>query len=118
MKRSEIILLALVCYLIPVLGPAYLLLRKRDSRLAQVHARQMLALAAALVALFAGWLIAAWVFTWIPTIGPLVAALLFALVVAGLIAGAVLWLIGLIQALQGKEVALPVIWNVSRRLLA
>lgn len=118
MKRSDTVLLALICYLIPVLGPLYLLVGKRDNRLAQVHGRQMLALALSLIALFGGWLVVAWVLAWIPTVGPLAGAMLFALVITGLIASVVLWVVGLVHALQGREVALPVIWNVSRRLFA
>ena len=118
MKRSETTLLSLICYLIPVLGPVYLLVQKRDSRFATVHAQQMLALALSLVALLAGWAVVGWVMAWIPTAGPLIAGMLFALVITGLIAGAVLWLTGLIHALRGREATLPVVWNVSQRLFA
>ena len=44
------------------------------------------------------------------------AAMLFAVVIAGLIGLAVLWVIGLVQALRGKEIDLPVVSNVSRRI--
>jgi uncharacterized membrane protein len=118
MKRSETALLSLVCYLIPVLGPLYLLVQKRDSRFARVHAQQMLALVVSLVVLLAGWVVVSWVVAWIPLAGPLVAAMLSALAITGLMMGAVLWLIGLLEALRGSETALPVIWNVSRRLFA
>ncbi|MBN1250050.1 MAG: DUF4870 domain-containing protein [Anaerolineae bacterium] len=118
MKRTNTTLLALVCYLIPILGPVYLLVQERDDRFARVHARQMLALDLLLIALFAAWVVSSWILGWIPTAGALLGAMLFAFVIVGLIAGVGLWVTGLIQALQGNEVALPIVSNVSRRLFA
>lgn len=116
MKRSQVVLLSLVCYLIPVLGPIYMLIQKDENGFAKVHGRQMLALVVTLAVLFGGWIIVGWAVSWIPTVGPLIAAMLFALVIGGFIGGILVWIVGFVRALQGQVVKLPLVWDVSRRM--
>ena len=116
MKRSQVVLWSLVCYLIPVLGPIYLLTQEDENGFAKVHGRQMLALVVALVGLFGGWVVVGWAVSWIPTVGPLIAAMLFTLVIGGCLGGIVVWVVGLVRALQGQVVKLPLVWDVSRRI--
>ena len=116
MKRSEMVPLALLCYLIPVVGPIVMLALARDSRVAKSHGKQVLAMDVSLVGMFVVWGVVAWVLAWLPTVGPMTAAMLFAVVIAGVLALAVLWVIGLVQALRGKEINLPVVSSVSRRI--
>jgi len=115
-KRTELVPLSLLCYLIPVVGPIVMLTLSRDSRVARSHGQQVLAMEVSLVGLFAVWGMVAWLLAWIPTIGPMTAAMLFAVVIAGIFGLAVLWAVGLVQALRGKEIHLPIVSNVSHRI--
>ena len=107
--------LAILAYVIPIAGPIYLMLARRENTYIQYHARQMLALTLALIGLPMAWAAVAWSISWVPIAGASVAAALFALVIVGLLFGVGLWIAGLVQAVQGRLKPLPVVWGMSER---
>ncbi len=70
--------LAVLAYVIPIAGPIYLMLARRENTYIQYHARQMLALTVALIGLPMVWAVVAWSIAWVPIAGACVAAALFA----------------------------------------
>ena len=111
--------LAILAYIVPVLGPIYLLFfTKRDNMFLAYHARQMLALALIVVAAPLGWVVVAYPISLIPIVGPLLSAALFALVILAWIFSAVVWIAGLVQAVGNRLKPLPLVWQLSERLFA
>lgn len=110
--------LAILAYVVPILGPLYLLAAKRDHIYIQYHARQMLALTLAVAILPLAWAIGAWLLSWIPIAGPAFAATLFALVILGGLFAIGIWIAGLVQVIYGQLKPLPIVWNLSRRWFA
>lgn len=97
---------ALLAYLLPLLGPAYILvLRKRDS-FSRYHAWQGLSLASALLLAPAAWALFSWLVVFLP-FGGLVAAYVFALVVAVYLAVAVAWVAGIVNVLRARRAPVP-----------
>jgi uncharacterized membrane protein len=107
--------LAILAYVIPIVGPIYLMLAQRENAYIQYHARQMLALALALLVLPMVWVAVAWPISWVPIAGVCVAAALFALVILGFLFGVGLWIAGLVQVVRGRLKPLPVVWGISER---
>ena len=107
--------LAVLAYVIPILGPIYLMLARRENAYIRYHARQMLALALAMIVLPMAWVVVAWPLSWVPIAGACVAAALFALVIVGFLFGVGVWIAGLVQVVQGRLKPLPVVWGLSER---
>jgi len=107
--------LAILAYVIPIVGPIYLMIARRENTYVQCHARQMLALALALIALPMAWVVIAWPISWVPIAGASVAAALFALVVVGFLFGVGIWIAGLLQVVRGSLKPLPLVWGLSER---
>lgn len=99
----------------PVLGWLYVYLARRNSPLAMFHLRQSIGLFLALLTVVAGWAVAAWLLAWVPYAYVLSIAL-FALVIAAAVCGVVAWLVGIIGALRGRVVFLPVSGRMAERL--
>ena len=106
---------AILAYILPIAGPLYLIVSKRDNAYVQYHARQMLALTIVAVMLPLVWGIVAWLLSWIPIVGPLLAAALFALVILGFIFAAGVWIVGVIQVIRGQLQPLPIVGELSER---
>jgi len=107
--------LAILAYVIPIAGPIYLMLARRENAYIQYHARQMLALTLALIALPMAWVVIAWPISWVPIAGACVAAALFALVMVGFLFGVGIWIAGLLQVVRGSLKPLPLVWRLSER---
>ena len=105
---------ALIAY-IPVLGWIFVLFFQNRDELAMFHVRQSIGLFVFLVAVLVGWFVITWVLAWIPFAFMLGIAL-FTLVIAALIFGVVAWVIGIIHALQGRMVLLPVFGSLANRI--
>jgi len=97
---------AVVVYLIPVLGWLYVLFFERKNSLAVYHLRQSIGLFLFLAATLIGWAVIAWVLAWIPYMAVLGIAL-FAIVIAAYLCGLVAWIVGLLNALNGRVAPLP-----------
>ena len=110
-------LLALLMYLLPVIGPVAVIVWWRKDPLVLYHAYQSLALAAGAVAAPLAWAIGAWVVGWIPWAGSLLAAIAFSLVIAAYIGIIVGWIAGMLLALRGELRPVPMFGAWGERFL-
>jgi uncharacterized membrane protein len=101
--------LAFLAYLLSIFGALYVLVFQRNDRLAAYHAKQSLTLSLVAIGAIVAWLVGCWVLCWIPLVGPLLAAALFSQVI--LLVGflSVVWVLGMVRALQSKVLPLPVV---------
>jgi uncharacterized membrane protein len=106
---------AFIAYFLPILGWIYVGLFQRQNRLAVFHLKQAISLVLFLIAAFAGWAIIGFLIALIP-FGALLSVILFAFVMMALFAGAVLWVIGMVNALRGRMDNLPLVGGWARRL--
>lgn len=105
---------AFIAYLLPVVGWAYVWFFERKNRLAIFHLKQSIGLALFLLVCFAVWAVIGWILAWVPYLG-LLSMALFSLVIAAYLFGAVVWVIGMSNALRGKVAYLPLFGrNVHR----
>lgn len=109
-------LLAVITYLLPVVGWAIVLLTQRDDKLAVFHTRQAIVLFLVMVAALVIWAVVAWIALWVPLVGPLVAVATFAIVFMVLLVVLVDVVLGVVSAAQGKYRRLPVIQGWVNRL--
>ncbi len=100
---------------IPVIGWIYVLLVKRQDPLPMFHVRQSIGLFAFLVVTFAGWAVLTWVLGWIP-FGFMVGVGLFTMVMTAFFFGIVVWVMGIIHALNGRMVILPVFGKMANSI--
>jgi uncharacterized membrane protein len=91
---------------IPVIGWLYVLALQRQNALAVFHVRQSIGLVIFLIAALVIWAAIAFVLAWIPMISALGVAL-FAMVMVAWFYGAVALVMGIINALNGKQEMLP-----------
>lgn len=101
--------LAFLAYLLSVFGWLFVLLFHRKDRFAVYHAKQSMMLTVVTVAAPVLYAAFAWIATWIPLVGPFTAAALFSLVIATYIFLVAAWIVGMVNALQDKMKALPVV---------
>lgn len=97
---------ALLAYLLPVLGPAYILLLRKDDSFARFHAFQSLLLVLAIILVPVIWFIFSWLVVFLP-FGGVLAAYVFALVIAAYLAVFVAWVAGIVNALRAKRSPVP-----------
>jgi uncharacterized membrane protein len=101
-------LLAFVAYLLPIIGPLFILLFSRRNLFALYHAYQSLAIVAGAIVVPLLWLIVSWAISWVPLAGAVVGVALFALVISTWVMVVITWIMGMINALQGNYRRLPV----------
>ena len=97
---------ALLAYLLPVIGPAYILALRKDDSFSRYHAIQSLTIVMALILAPVVWFLFAWLVSLLP-FGGVVAAYIFALVVAVYLAVVVAWIAGIINALRARRARVP-----------
>ena len=100
---------AFLTYLLPIVGWLYVFLFRKDDRFAVFHTKQSIMLVVAAIVVPLVWAVVAWILTWIPVFGALTAAALFALVVAAFLVLLVDWILGMVNALRGRMVPLPMV---------
>ena len=100
---------------IPVVGWIYVLLAKRQNSLSMFHVRQSIGLFIFLAATFAAWAVITWVLGWIP-FGFMVGVALFNMVIIAFIFGIIAWLTGIVHALNGRMVLLPLIGKMANSM--
>ena len=100
---------------IPVVGWLYVLVAKRQDPLAMFHVRQSIGLFIFLAATFVGWVAITWILGWIP-FGFVVGISFFTLVITAYIYGIVAWVTGIVQALQGRMVILPLFGKIANSI--
>jgi len=101
--------LALLAYLIPVVGPLIVLVVGRKNPFATYHACQALGLAAVAICAPVAWGLAALAVAWLPIVGPVLSVSSFALVIAAYVAVAIAWLGGLLNAARQKLEPVPLL---------
>ena len=110
--------LAFLSYLLSILGCFYVLLFERKNKLAVYHAKQSLTIVIVAVGAVVVWLLGTWVLTWIPIVGPLLATALFSQIILLYVFLVVVWVIGIVYALQAKRQPLPLIGKWAEQLFA
>jgi uncharacterized membrane protein len=105
---------AAIAYL-PVIGWIYVPLFHHRSELAMFHVKQSLGLFAFLIVALVGWVVITWVLAWIPY-GFLLGNALFALVIVAYFYGVFAWVAGIVNALRGRAVLLPVFGRMANRM--
>jgi uncharacterized membrane protein len=108
---------AFFAYFLSVIGAIFVLLFRRNDRLAVYHAKQSIGLIVVAVAIFAIWAIIGWVVSWIPFLGFIFAMAAFALVIAAYITLAVSWIAGMKYALDEKMQPVPMFGGLIQRFL-
>jgi uncharacterized membrane protein len=107
---------AFLAYLIPILGPLYVFIAQRDDAYATFHAKQSLALTALAIGTPLGWAVLSWALLWIPTAGPLIAVPGFTMVVLIYVFLAVVWIVGMANALRNQLKPLPIVGKWAERI--
>ena len=97
---------ALLAYLVPLLGPAYILILRRDDAFSRYHAFQAMTLVLALILAPAAWFLFSLLVAFLP-LGGVIAAYVFALVVAVYFAVVVAWLAGIVNVLRARRAPVP-----------
>lgn len=106
---------AVLAYLIPVFGWLYVLFFQRKNELAIFHLKQSIGLILFLLGVLVSWAVVAWLLAWIPLLGVLSAAL-FAIVMAAYAFGFVVWILGMVNALNKRLSPLPGFGEWANRL--
>ncbi len=100
---------------IPVIGWIYLAIFESRNAFAKFHMRQSVGLVLFLALVTSAWVVIAWLSGWVPFLFTLGMAL-FSLVLVTYFVGAILWIVGMVNALRCREALLPMIGSYSNRL--
>jgi uncharacterized membrane protein len=100
---------AFLAYLLPIVGWIYVLLLRQKDSFAVYHTRQSIALILAAVMAPLAWAVVGWILAWVPILGAMAAAGLFALVVALWLFLLAAWIVGMVNALQGRQKPPPLV---------
>jgi uncharacterized membrane protein len=106
MARERI--MAAIAY-IWVIGWLVVFLAARESKLARFHLKQSAGILLFLVVSVVGWYVLAWVMALVPWLGMMLSIVAFTLVIVAFISAAVIWIIGIVNALRGRLTPLPLI---------
>jgi uncharacterized membrane protein len=109
-------LTAFATYLLLVLGWIYVIVFGRGDRLAVYHLKQSVGLLLFLILTTLIWGLTSWLLSFIPLAGALFGVILFTLVICAYIVAFILWILGMIYALQGRMSPLPMIGQSANRL--
>lgn len=94
--------LALLAYVLPLIGPLLIIGVQRRSVFAVYHACQSLALLLGVIIVPLLWAVQGWVAAWVPLVGPVYTMSSFSLVIAAWVMVAAGWLMGIGNALAGR----------------
>lgn len=108
-------MMALLAYLVPMVGSLVVIFTSRKNLFALYHACQALALFLIALAAPAVWVLFALAVTWIPIAGPVLSAASFALVIAAFIVLAIAWVVGVANSVRERLEPVPVFgdWGVQ-----
>lgn len=108
--------LALLAYVLNVVGVIYIVLAHRKNTFAVHHARQSLGLTLLGLGVLCGWVVVGWVITWIPYVGFVFAMACFALVLVAYLTLTFAYLMGLKYAFNGSMQPVPIFGILAERL--
>lgn len=100
---------------IPLIGWLYCMIFTKRSPFVNFHLHQSLGLFVFLAAALLIWGIVTWVLSWIP-FGMVTGIVLFTMVIIAFAVGAVAWIMGILNALSGRAVLLPIFGAAAYRL--
>ena len=108
--------LAILAYVIPIVGPALALILDRKNVFALYHACQGLMVTMLAVFLPVLWLVASWAIAWVPMAGPTLGAASFTIVVAAVVLAFILAVAGVINVVGEKMTPLFLVGRRGERL--
>jgi uncharacterized membrane protein len=109
--------IAILAYLLPIVGPFGALALRRDDPPVRYHASQALAIDLGALAAPLLWAVIAWVLTWVPTAGALLGVLSFGLVLAFEALLLVARLLGVARVVRGELRPAPVVGGWAERFV-
>ena len=107
---------AFLSYLLLIPGWLFVLIFRRKQPSELGHARQSLVITLAPLILLVLWFLLTWLVFSIPIMGPLLAWFAFAILIAAGIFLIVLWIMGMIHALRGKQKPLAIVGGWAAKL--
>ncbi|MFN2202089.1 MAG: hypothetical protein ACK2UO_12830 [Caldilineaceae bacterium] len=108
--------LAVLAYVIPIVGPALALLFDRKNVFALYHACQGLMVTMLAVFLPVLWLVVSWAIAWVPMAGPTLGAASFTIVVAAIVLAFALAVAGVVNVLGERMAPLFLVGRRGERL--
>ena len=96
-----------LAYLLLIVGGLLIVLLRRKDAFAMHHARQSLVLTLVILLTPVVWAATSWLLVLIPFAGPLTAASNFALVISAYVGVVIAWIMGMSNALRGKQLPIP-----------
>jgi uncharacterized membrane protein len=109
-------LFAILAYIVPVIGGIIGIVVNGDNALTRKHSQQTIGAILTMVVTFLIWVIVGFIIALIPFVGPIAAVCLFALVIAYYILLGVSWIVGLIHAIQGRDMEFPIASRLTKRI--
>jgi len=113
-KQSQV--LALLTYLVPLVGPLGALGARRDDSFVRYHAYQALAIDVVTLVTPLLWAAASWLLAWIPTVGMMLGLVSFALVLAIEVLLLAARVLGVARSLRGEMRHAPLMGARAERL--
>lgn len=107
---------AFLSYLLLVPGWLIVLIFRRKQEPELIHARQSMVINLVAFLILVPWFVLTWLLVGIPLMGPLLAWFAFALVITVWIFFAILWIVGMIQALSGSQKPLAIVGGWAAKL--
>lgn len=114
MKTSDRIL-ALIAYLLPVVGWLYIGIFQRKNSFAMFHMRQAVGTFLVLILAFVTWVIVGWIIAWIPY-GFVLSIALYSLVIVAVIIVVIGWFMGMVNSVCLRRAFLPFYGRWADRL--
>ncbi len=109
---------AFLAYLLLIIGWLYVFLFRRDDEFALYHAKQSVMLVIMAIAAPLVWLVAGWVISLIPFVGFIIAVAVFSLVIMVEIALMIAWIVGMVNAWRAKAKPVPFVGSWAERMFA
>ncbi len=107
--------LAVIAYLLPIVGWLYLWFSQRKNAFVMFHLRQSVGICLGTVLSFLVWAVVGWVLAWIPYVFVL-SIMLYAMVVLVVVLALIAWFVGVINALRLNRAYVPIFGRWANRL--
>ena len=107
---------SILAYLLFVIGWVYVLIVDRKNKTAMFHVKQSMGLVLYVVGSTLLWVVVGFLLAMIPYYGAIMALLLFTIVICVYLSAAVLFIVGIVNAANGKAAPLPIVGGWANRL--